>query len=194
MCLTALPGRGSRARFNQCQASEIPRGIKSCIVIEMEENCSDPPQVKEGPILSNCASLTPWYRADPQAALRTFAPPEQPLRRAKLPSGAMAWILTDFQLARSLLADRRFSKEIQCEQATQGHFIFRHMLFCDPPEHTRLRGLVTRFFLKTTVQKRRLEIQSTSDRRGQDGVRFLLSCKALSSSTTSRFIPARPQV
>src|ERR1700679_2763659 len=30
--------------------------------------------------------------------------------------------------------------------------------------------------------------------QGQDGVRFLLSCKALSSSTTCRFIPAHPQV
>src|SRR5580704_3092204 len=29
--------------------------------------------------------------------------------------------------------------------------------------------------------------------RGQDGVRFLLSCKALSSSTTCRFIPAHRQ-
>src|SRR5580658_1632398 len=29
--------------------------------------------------------------------------------------------------------------------------------------------------------------------QGQDGVRFLLSCKALSSSTTCRFIPAHPQ-
>src|ERR1019366_10090895 len=30
--------------------------------------------------------------------------------------------------------------------------------------------------------------------QGQDGVRFLLSCKALSSSTTCRFIPAHPQI
>src|ERR1700680_410987 len=29
--------------------------------------------------------------------------------------------------------------------------------------------------------------------QGQDGVRSLLSCKALSSSTTCRFIPAHPQ-
>src|ERR1019366_6160089 len=36
--------------------------------------------------------------------------------------------------------------------------------------------------------KLRLKVQ------GQDGVRFLLSCKALSSSTTCRFIPAHPQV
>ena len=28
--------------------------------------------------------------------------------------------------------------------------------------------------------------------RGQDGVRFLLSCKALSSSTTCRFYPGAP--
>src|ERR1017187_8076219 len=29
--------------------------------------------------------------------------------------------------------------------------------------------------------------------QGQDGVRFLLSCETLSSSTTCRFIPAHPQ-
>src|SRR5579862_5999580 len=100
------------------------------------------------------------YRADPQAALRAIAPPEHPLRRLRLPSGATAWILTDYDLGRVVLDDRRFSKQ------TPGasHFIFRHMLFCDPPDHTRLRAFVAAFFLKTRMEECRRDIRTACGR------------------------------
>ena len=107
------------------------------------------------------------YRVDPQATLRAIAPPERPLRRGRLPSGAIAWILTDFQLGRRLLIDRRFSKEPQQEDRPEHtgkpHFIFRHMLFRDPPEHTRLRALVAAFFRKARIEEYRQGIQATCD-------------------------------
>jgi cytochrome P450 len=99
------------------------------------------------------------YRADPQAALRAIAPPDRPLRRVRLPSGAIVWILTDYDLGRALLADRRYLKRTPASS----HFIFRHMLFCDPPEHTRLRAFVAAFFLKTRMEECRRDIRATCD-------------------------------
>jgi cytochrome P450 len=102
------------------------------------------------------------YRAEPQAVLRSIAPPERPLRRVRLPTGTLVWVLTDYHLARAVLTDRRFSK------ATPGgdqdnHYIFRHMLFRDPPEHTRLRLLVAPYFQRSQAEERRGEIQTYCD-------------------------------
>lgn len=108
------------------------------------------------------------YRTDPISALRAIAPQEHPLLLVRLPSGATAWILTDFYLGRTLLADRRFSKKLpqgnRQEDSSGPHYMFRHMLFCDPPEHTRLRAFVADFFVKTRSGQWRRGVQATCDR------------------------------
>ncbi|AJF65996.1 cytochrome P450 [Streptomyces vietnamensis] len=112
------------------------------------------------------------YRRDPACP---FAPDpelarlrrEEPVSRIRLTGGSEAWLVTRFADARQVLADPRFSSRLtpigvvvppsqdqglsEALQSRQpGTFIEE-----DPPEHTRLRALVTREF--TTRRMRRLQ-------------------------------------
>src|SRR4051812_4419466 len=80
-----------------------------------------------------------------------------PLRRIILPSGMGAWVVSDCALARKVLNDPRFSKRSARSDAST-HYLYRHMLTLDPPEHTRLRAFVAGFFLPGRVQQMREQI------------------------------------
>ena len=84
------------------------------------------------------------------------------VRRTKLPSGACAWVVDDCQLARKALNDPRFSKRRPRDDGST-HFLYRHMLTLDPPEHTRLRSFVSPFFLPGRIRQLRPQIQSDCD-------------------------------
>jgi vitamin D3 1,25-hydroxylase len=81
------------------------------------------------------------------------------VRRISLPSGALAWVVSDCRLARKVLNDPRFSKQRACASEST-HYLYRHMLTRDPPEHTRLRALVSGFFLPARIQQLRARIQA----------------------------------
>jgi cytochrome P450 len=83
---------------------------------------------------------------------------EAPLHHIRQPGGAPAWLVTSHALTRSLLADSRviklgpehapFAKRLS-EEVRRG--INHHMLFDNPPTHTRLRRLVSAAFTRTRV-------------------------------------------
>lgn len=102
--------------------------------------------------------LFTWeFATDPYPAyawLREYAP----VRWTELPSGVEAWLVTRYVDAREALADGRLSKnpvhhaeESRARGRTgipgeRGADLMTHLLNLDPPDHTRLRRLVSKAF------------------------------------------------
>lgn len=98
-------------------------------------------------------------------------PREQgPVREVVLPDGVPGWLVTSYHDARALLADPRLSKdhhravelvppEVPRRFASP---LSAHMLMSDPPDHTRLRKLVTKAFTSRTVETLRPRIEQVT--------------------------------
>src|ERR1700722_17730688 len=78
-----------------------------------------------------------------------------PVQRARLADGHPAWIVLGYDAARQALNDPRISKDMVAALQDNGDVVAeglpgpefaRHMLNVDPPDHTRLRRLVSRAF------------------------------------------------
>ncbi|MFJ3303789.1 cytochrome P450 [Streptomyces sp. NPDC086549] len=91
-----------------------------------------------------------------------------PVHRVRLPAPEEleTWLVVGYEEARAALADPRLSKD-------GGRFgvrffdeelIGKHLLLADPPQHTRLRGLITRAFTMRRVEELRPRIQQITDR------------------------------
>ncbi|MDB5403471.1 MAG: cytochrome, partial [Rhodopila sp.] len=113
----------------------------------------------------------PAFLADPYPVfrqLRTTAPVW------KAPFGR--WFLTGYDDTALLLRDRRFGKGYEDPEALVRRFgptamqepavveLTHMMLMRDPPDHTRLRGLVTKAFTARRIEALRQSIQDLTDR------------------------------
>ncbi|MCC9312027.1 cytochrome P450 [Kitasatospora sp. RB6PN24] len=120
--------------------------------------------------------LFTWeFAADPYPAyawLREHAP----VHRTTLPSGVDAWLVTRYADARQALADSRLSKN-PAHHSEQAHRTGRvgipgerqadlmtHLLNIDPPDHTRLRRLVSKAFTPRRVAEFEPRVQRLTDR------------------------------
>ncbi|WP_241838097.1 cytochrome P450 family protein [Streptomyces sp. CB03234] len=120
--------------------------------------------------------LFTWeFATDPYPAyawLREHAP----VHRTKLPSGVEAWLVTRYADARQALADQRLSKNpahhdepahakgktgIPGERKAE---LMTHLLNIDPPDHTRLRRLVSKAFTPRRVAEFAPRVQELTDR------------------------------
>jgi cytochrome P450 len=94
-----------------------------------------------------------------------------------LPRGSRAWLVTRYEEGRAALADPRFKKHYEgfprvmelarTSPVDAGQFeesLTRHMLNMDPPDHTRLRKLVTKAFTARRVEQLRPRVQEITDR------------------------------
>jgi cytochrome P450/uncharacterized OsmC-like protein len=79
-----------------------------------------------------------------------------PVQKVRLADGHPAWVVLGYDAARQALADPRISKDMLAALAADGEVVAeglpgpafsRHMLNVDPPDHTRLRRLVSRAFV-----------------------------------------------
>ncbi|HLM88337.1 MAG TPA: cytochrome P450 [Streptosporangiaceae bacterium] len=79
-----------------------------------------------------------------------------PVQKARLADGHPAWVVLGYDEARQALADPRISKDMLAALQDNGDVVAeglpgpefsRHMLNVDPPDHTRLRRLVSRAFV-----------------------------------------------
>ncbi|HEU5471098.1 MAG TPA: cytochrome P450 [Actinophytocola sp.] len=102
---------------------------------------------------------------------------EAPVRQVVTPNGLRSWLVTRFEDAREALADPRLSRDLRLapdlfarhsttgrDAAEFGQELAAHMLNSDPPDHTRLRRVVTRAFTMRRVEQLRPRIeQITAD-------------------------------
>ncbi|WP_043271491.1 cytochrome P450 [Streptomyces sp. CT34] len=94
---------------------------------------------------------------------------EEPISRISLPDGSWAWLATRYADIRAILGDTRFSSDTTLHgyplSGMTGGASTRNRGFIrmDPPEHTRLRRMVTREFMVKRVEALRPEIQRITD-------------------------------
>ncbi|WP_377269677.1 cytochrome P450 [Peterkaempfera sp. SMS 1(5)a] len=121
------------------------------------------------------ALFTFEFAADPYPAyawLREYAP----VHRTTLPSSVDAWLVTRYADARQALADSRLSKN-PVHHSEQAHRsgrvgipgersadLMTHLLNIDPPDHTRLRRLVSKAFTPRRVAEFGPRVQQLTDR------------------------------
>jgi cytochrome P450 len=100
-----------------------------------------------------------------------------PVRPVVLPGGFGGWLVTSYEDARQALTDPRLSQAIQPPQVNDpippqvndpippdiGAAIGYHMLAVDPPDHTRLRRLVTAAFTARRIEALRPRIEQITD-------------------------------
>jgi cytochrome P450 len=87
-----------------------------------------------------------------------------PVRRLTWPTGSPSWLVTGYDLAFEMLRDTRFSRSLAV--AGNGHrSLAREMSVTemDPPQHTRIRGLVSRAFSPRQVERLRPAIERKAD-------------------------------
>jgi cytochrome P450 len=94
------------------------------------------------------------------------------VHEATLADGHRAWLVVRYEAARAALNDPRLSKDMHAALATgadlvaeglPGPAFARHMLSVDPPDHTRLRRLVSATFSPRRVEGLRPRVQSIVD-------------------------------
>ncbi|MGW7048912.1 cytochrome P450 family protein [Streptomyces avermitilis] len=85
-----------------------------------------------------------------------------PVHEVKTPEGDRFWLVVGYDEGRALLADPRLSKSR--ETATgEKRVIGQHVLDTDPPDHTRLRKLISREFTPRRVAGLEPRIQEMTD-------------------------------
>jgi cytochrome P450 len=106
------------------------------------------------------------FRADPHpvyAELRR----QGPVHRVMLPAPDEyeTWLIVGHEEARAALADPRLSKDPEKLGSSrfEGDPVGKHMLAADPPQHTRLRTLVSKAFTPRRVEALRPRIQEITD-------------------------------
>ncbi|WP_262698997.1 MULTISPECIES: cytochrome P450 family protein [Streptomyces] len=131
--------------------------------------------MSEQPRDSSAPTLFTWeFASDPYPAyawLRDHAP----VHRTTLPSGVDAWLVTRYADARRALADPRLSKNPQRHSAAahaRGKVgipgerraeLMTHLLNIDPPDHTRLRRLVSKAFTPRRVASFAPRVRTLTD-------------------------------
>ncbi|MFF1448782.1 cytochrome P450 [Streptomyces sp. NPDC058274] len=141
-----------------------------------QPSAQHPAQPSAQPSAQNPApELFTWeFATDPYPAyawLREHAP----VHRTRLPSGVEAWLVTRYADAKQTLADGRLSKNpahhdepahakgktgIPGERKAE---LMTHLLNIDPPDHTRLRRLVSKAFTPRRVAEFAPRVQALTD-------------------------------
>lgn len=84
-----------------------------------------------------------------------------PIHHVRLPAGLRGWLITDYTVAKQVLADPTIRKDVHQIRRiidtthpgvhAMGSDMAEHMLNTDPPDHTRLRRLVAKAFTPRSV-------------------------------------------
>ncbi|MBO0918105.1 cytochrome P450 family protein, partial [Streptomyces laculatispora] len=120
--------------------------------------------------------LFTWeFATDPYPAY-AWLREHSPVHRTTLPSGVEAWLVTRYADAKQALADARLSKN-PAHHAEPAHAkgrtgipgerkaeLMTHLLNIDPPDHTRLRRLVSKAFTPRRIAEFAPRVQELTDR------------------------------
>ncbi|MEO3798468.1 cytochrome P450 [Nonomuraea sp. B1E8] len=89
--------------------------------------------------------------------------PRHGVEAIPLPDGTSAWLVTGYEEARQALSDQRLTKVLKAEELgltpELTSAMLRMMMFLDPPDHTRLRRLVSAAFTARRVEALRPRIE-----------------------------------
>ncbi|WP_338673768.1 cytochrome P450 [Streptomyces sp. SCSIO 30461] len=114
----------------------------------------------------------PAFVADPFPLYRELRE-QGPVCRAVLGGGVEAWLVTGYEDGLAALSDPRLSSDVRdasdprlLEQlpSTERESMLSNMLRSDPPDHTRLRRLVSKAFTARRVAGLRPRVQDLTDR------------------------------
>ncbi|MFB7864161.1 cytochrome P450 [Streptomyces sp. NPDC056069] len=88
-----------------------------------------------------------------------------PVHEVVTPDGMPAWLVVGYEEGRAALADQRLSKSFSAFDLPlpEEEIIGPHLLIVDPPDHTRLRKLVTGEFTGRRVEALRPRVQQLTD-------------------------------
>ncbi|MFG2617058.1 cytochrome P450 [Streptomyces sp. NPDC048507] len=123
----------------------------------------------ERPVLLPYAD--PAFVADPFPLYRQLRE-DGPVRRAVIAGGLEAWIVTRYEDGLAALSDSRLSSDVRDASDTrllralpdtERESMLGNMLRSDPPDHTRLRRLVSKAFTAHRVAGLRPRIQAVTD-------------------------------
>lgn len=114
----------------------------------------------------------PAFVADPFPLYQQLRE-DGPVRRAVIAGGLEAWLVTRYEDGIVALSDPRLSSDVrdasdpqlmQRLPATEPESMLRNMLRSDPPDHTRLRRLVSKAFTARRVAELQPRVQAITDR------------------------------
>jgi len=92
---------------------------------------------------------------------------EAPLARVRLPDGQLAWLAMRYADVKLVYSDPRFSREAATRpgaaSVSPSTSVPGMLIGLDPPEHTRIRRLVSRAFSWRTIDQKRPRIQEIVD-------------------------------
>lgn len=105
------------------------------------------------------------FSEDPYAAYDEMRA-SGPVHPIDFPPGTTAFLVVDHEHGRAVLNDPRLSKDSAHSSVPVNAELFfgGTMLAMDPPDHTRLRGLVAKAFTGRRVEKLRPRVQEITDR------------------------------
>ncbi|MCG8347556.1 MAG: cytochrome P450 [Chloroflexales bacterium] len=117
--------------------------------------------------------FTPDFKADPYPVYANLRE-TSPIHRVTPPEGRSFWVISRYADVDAVLRDNRFSKNWRSvmtpEQLAQMpevspafETLSHNMLSLDPPDHTRLRMLVSKAFTPRVIEQLRPRIQSIAD-------------------------------
>jgi cytochrome P450 len=101
----------------------------------------------------------PEVRADPYPTYRALRETDPVHRSPSLPM----WVLTRYEHVALVLKDQSLSADrtkFEGFEPPEGFEVQQSMLTLDPPQHTRLRGLVNRAFTPRTVERLKPRIET----------------------------------
>lgn len=114
----------------------------------------------------------PAFLADPFPLYRRLRE-EGPVRRAMIAGGLEAWLITRYEDGLAALSDPRLSSDVRDASDPrllaqlpefERESMMSTMLRSDPPDHTRLRRLVSKAFTARRVAGLRPRVQEITDR------------------------------
>ena len=124
--------------------------------------------------MTTSEALAAWGAYDRDNPFPLFASVQEqgPVHAVTLADGHEAWLVVGYEEARIALNDPKLSKDMHAALATgsgvvaeglPGPAFARHMLSVDPPDHSRLRRLVSAAFTPRRVEALRPRVQAVVD-------------------------------
>ncbi|QDH23191.1 cytochrome P450 family protein [Saccharibacillus brassicae] len=112
---------------------------------------------------SKNALFTPEFTQNPYPVYARMRE-EEPIAKQMFPGGQFGWMITRYEDAVEVLKDNRFIKDMKKIYGPGSQSVFtNNMLFADPPDHRRLRGLVQQAFTPKLIEGMRDHIQQIAD-------------------------------